>query len=79
MQLKVKRAQNIIQAGTQATASDDGNLGARRLEEDLFARAGALEELNWIAQGERIVVMHFIENESALDGAEGIKPQGRAD
>ena len=43
MQLKINGSDDIVQARTQATAGDDGNLGLGRFEEELLARAGPLE------------------------------------
>ena len=79
MQLKINRTQDVVEAGTQAATSDNGNLGLGRFEEELLARACPLEELHCVPQAEGVVIMHLIENEGALDGAERIQPQRRAD
>ena len=74
MQLKINGSDDIIQARTQATAGDDGNLGLGRFEEDLLARAGPLEGCTTRFQG--VTVVHLIANEQTLDGADRVQPQG---
>ena len=67
---------NVVQPGTQSAAGDDGDLGVSRLEEEMFARTGTLEERAIVTQ--RIAIVHAVVNEGAFDRAERVQPQRRA-
>src|SRR5580704_1954782 len=76
MKLQIERAENVVQPRAQSAAGYDGNLGASRVEEEMFARTGTLEERAIVT--ERIAIVHAVVNERAFDRAERVQPQRRA-